>query len=40
MICLRCIVARGERARQAMKSRGKNDMIFPVISIADLIDII
>jgi hypothetical protein len=40
MICLRCIIARGERARQAMRTKGKNDMIFPTISIADLIDII
>jgi hypothetical protein len=40
MICLRCIIARGERARQAMRTKGKNDMIFPTVSIADLIDII
>ena len=40
MICLRCIIARGERARQAMRKKGKNDMIFPTVSIADLIDII
>jgi hypothetical protein len=40
MICLRCVISRGERARQAMRNRKKDDIIVPTISITDLIDII
>lgn len=39
-ICVRCIVARSERAKEAMKSKKKDEMIFPVLNIMDLIDIV
>jgi hypothetical protein len=39
-ICVRCIVARSERAKKAMKSGKKDEIIFPVISIMDLIDLV
>jgi hypothetical protein len=39
-VCARCLVARSERAKSAFKSKKKDDMIFPVINMMDLIDIV
>ena len=39
-ICVRCLLARSERAKAAMKTKKKDDIIFPVMNIMDLIDIV
>lgn len=39
-ICVRCIAARSHRAQEAMSQRKKDDMIFPVISVMEMIDMV
>jgi len=39
-LCVRCIAARSQRAQEAMKKRNKDDMIFPVISVMEMIDLV
>jgi hypothetical protein len=39
-VCVRCIIARSERAQEAMRKRKKDDMIFPVISVMEMIDMV
>lgn len=38
LICIRCIISRGDRLKQAMRKTGKDEMVFPVISMTDIID--
>jgi RNA processing factor Prp31 len=39
-VCIRCLHARSGRAKEAMKTKKKDDIIFPVVNLLDLIDIL